>query len=107
MEKYGQCLGCAHRSIKRGGPNRFGSAQAFFFLAVVPPPQGERKTPAGTGFELGSVPFYSGGPLSGNLFCIHFLALVLGTCFAPFNSACMEAMLKAHENAIYTGIEMK
>ena len=39
---------------------------------------------------------YSGGPLSGNLFCIHFLALVLGTRFAPFNSACMEAMLKPH-----------
>ena len=39
---------------------------------------------------------HSGGPLSGNLFCIHFLALVLGTRFAPFNSACMEAMLKPH-----------
>ena len=39
---------------------------------------------------------YSGGPLSGNLFCIHFLALVLGTRFAPFNSACIEAMLKPH-----------
>ena len=39
---------------------------------------------------------YSGGPLSGNLFCIRFLALVLGTRFVPFNSACMEAILKPH-----------
>ena len=39
---------------------------------------------------------YNGGLLSGNLFCIHFLALVLGTHFAPFNSACMEAMFKPH-----------
>ena len=53
--------------------------------------------PNGPSFGPANFPFnpaiHSGGPLSGNLFCMRFLALVLGTRFAPFNPACMEAML--------------
>ena len=53
---------------------------------------------------------YSEVPLSGNLFCMHFLVLILGTRFAPFNSACAEAMLKPRQkcnSATYTGIGRK